>query len=260
MPRSHDQAEPRSSLAGHLAAVRPRVRRAVAISRPDPMTGKGHARSGDVSSSAAGPSDRTGRRGELAPDDLGDPLVTHAQHLGDPRHREAAAVGVGRADRLVALAAQLLPRLLPGGLALSVLTGKAGELGLRVGGFARWSGDRGIVCLILASWLAETLRRTLFTAPGPGVDPASRRRILVILRIRQARWREDRCGNGAVRFGVHGAPKRLRGTPRGRRDAVSARGRRGEPRRARPRRPGPLAGGAPQSHCGAPARAPRGDL
>jgi hypothetical protein len=90
----------------------------------------------------------------LAPDDLGDPLVTHPHHLRDPRHRQAVAARVGRADRLVALAAQLLPRLLPSGLALSVGAGEACELGQCIGSFARWSGDLWIVGFIFANQLA----------------------------------------------------------------------------------------------------------
>jgi hypothetical protein len=80
--------------------------------------------------------------------------MAHPHQLRDPRHRQAVAARVGGADRLVSLAAELLPRLLPGGLALSVLACEACELGLCVRGFARWSGDLWIVGLILANQLA----------------------------------------------------------------------------------------------------------
>jgi hypothetical protein len=85
-------------------------------------------------------------------DDLGDALVAQTDELGDGRERQTFVAG--QADRGVAFVAQLFGRLLPGRLALGVVSGEAFQLRLRLRDFGLGSSDLGIVRLIPASRLA----------------------------------------------------------------------------------------------------------
>jgi hypothetical protein len=90
-----------------------------------------------------------GGRHRLAANDLRHPLVAHAEHVGNGRHRQAIAVRP--ADGLVTLGAQLLGLALQLGFALAVVLGKRLQAGLGFRDMTLRTGDPGIVCTILAS-------------------------------------------------------------------------------------------------------------
>jgi hypothetical protein len=89
---------------------------------------------------------------QSAADDLRYPLVAHAQHLGDLRHRQPVAVRAP--DGVVAPRSQALGLLFELGLGCGVFLGERFEAALGLGGVALGASDRTIVCRIPARRLA----------------------------------------------------------------------------------------------------------